>query len=179
MPRLLIWVIAIGFLLSACGTQYPRLTDEPPPYQPPALQMPTAVPAAPGTVIESPQPSPKPDCKDGLLFVDDLTIPDGTLVSPGESLDKRWKVKNIGSCNWDFSYQIALIAGLAMGVPSQQALYPALSGTKVTIQMIFTAPEEVGTYRSAWQAFTADQRPFGDTFYIDIEVVEKDNPDDS
>jgi len=172
MRSVLLWIMALVFFLSACGTQRTRLTDEAaasyPTYQPP-----TAVPAAPEPV-ESPQPSPAPVCVDGLLFVDDLTIPDGTIVSPGERLDKRWKVKNIGSCNWDVSYQIALIAGRVMKAPSQQALYPALSGTEVTIQMIFTAPRRAGTYRSAWQVFNADQQPFGDPFYIEIEVVLED-----
>ncbi|MEN8173515.1 MAG: NBR1-Ig-like domain-containing protein, partial [Chloroflexota bacterium] len=167
----------IVFFLSACGTQSARKVEEPIPYQPPALSTPTAVTAPPAAVDEPLQPSPKPDCKDGLLFVDDLTIPDGTKVSPGERLDKRWLVKNIGGCNWDIRYQIALVAGTGLGAHSQQALYPALSGTEVTIQMIFLAPEEVGTYRSAWQAYNADQHPFGDTIYIDIEVVEGNNPD--
>jgi len=174
MRSLLLWVMAVGTLLSACGAQSARLTDEAPLYQPPANQPPTALPVVPQTTFEPQQLSPVPVCKDGLLFVEDLTIPDGTLVSPGEHLDKHWTVKNIGSCNWDVSYQVALIAGPAMGAPAQQALYPALSGTEVTIHMTFTAPEEPGTYRSAWQAFTADQQPFGDTFYIDIEVVSDD-----
>lgn len=161
----LFWVLSMGIFLSACGAQPVRVTAEVENFQPPIV-----VSVAPGSVVQA-QPSPTPVCTDGLLFIDDLTIPDGTLVAPGERLDKRWQVKNVGSCSWDTSYQIELIAGPAMDAPTEQALYPALSGTEVTIQMIFTAPQEVETYRSAWQAYDAHHQPFGDPFYIEIEVV--------
>jgi hypothetical protein len=42
-------------------------------------------------------PTATPTCSDGLTFIEDLTIPDGAFVAPGEVLDKRWQVKNSGS----------------------------------------------------------------------------------
>lgn len=124
------------------------------------------------------QPSSTPPCTDGLTFVEDISIPDGTIVFPGDHLDKRWKVKNTGSCNWNAGYYLALIAGPAMEAAPQQALYPSLSGTDVAIRMIFTAPEDVGIYRSAWQAYNVLQQPFGDPIYIEIEVVVGGSSDD-
>jgi len=38
------------------------------------------------------------------------------------------------------------------------------------VQMIFTAPEEPGAYRSAWQAQDIEGNLFGDPIYIDIIV---------
>ena len=58
-----------------------------------------------------------------------------------------------------------------MGVPVQQMLYPALSGTDVVIRMVFIAPNEPGNYRSAWQAYDEQGGPFGDPFFIDVVVV--------
>lgn len=115
--------------------------------------------------------TPTPVCSSALRFVEDVTIPDGTVVEPGESLDKRWRVENVGSCNWDHRYQIRLIAGPDLGAPSPQGLYPALSGTEAVIRMRFTAPQEPGPYRSAWQAFDPDSDPFGVNFFIDIVVA--------
>jgi hypothetical protein len=43
-------------------------------------------------------------------------------VSPGERLDKRWRVENIGSCNWDASFSVRLIAGPELGMLTDQAL---------------------------------------------------------
>lgn len=113
-----------------------------------------------------------PLCSNGLSFIRDVTIPDGTVVNPGELLDKRWDVHNSGSCNWDQRYRVKLIAGPGMGMAVQQALIPALSGTEVTIRMIFIAPEESGNFRSAWQAYDPQDIPFGDPFFIDIVVAE-------
>jgi hypothetical protein len=87
-------------------------------------------------------------------------------------LDKRWLVQNAGTCNWDERYQVRLEAGPNMGVPAQQTLFPARSGLELVIRMIFIAPDEPGIYRSAWQAYDLEDVPFGDPFFIEIEVVE-------
>jgi hypothetical protein len=126
--------------------------------------------AHPQPSAEPTQPVTAPKCTDNLTFVSDLSIPDGTVVKPGESLDKRWQVVNSGECNWDKKYRLKLIAGPEMGVPAEQALYPARSGTEATIRMVFTAPNEPGTYRSAFQAFTPDGTAFGDAFFIEVVV---------
>jgi hypothetical protein len=102
--------------------------------------------------------------------MDDLTIPDGTVVVAGSTLDKQWEVENAGSCNWEEGYQIRLISGEAMGAEPEQGLIPARSGSRVTIRIVFTAPDEPGDYRSAWQAFNPEGTAFGDPFYIDISV---------
>jgi hypothetical protein len=102
--------------------------------------------------------------------VEDLSIPDGTLVTPGQRLDKRWRVENNGTCNWDERYRVKLIAGPPLGAPEEQALYPARAGTQAEVRILFTAPQETGTYRSAWQAFSPDGLPFGDPFFIEVTV---------
>jgi hypothetical protein len=124
---------------------------------------------------DSELPSPTSACVPGLAFIEDLTIPDGSLVSPGESLDKRWRVENIGSCNWDASFSVRLIAGPELGMLTDQALFPARSGSPATIRALFTAPSEPGTYRSAWQAHDPLGQPFGDPFFIEITVASPEN----
>jgi hypothetical protein len=118
------------------------------------------------------RPTPIPACTNALWFFQDITIPDGTQVSPGERLDKRWLVQNAGTCNWDERYQIRLEAGPNMGVPATQALFPARSGLELIIRMNFIAPDEPGTFRSAWQAYDPDGLSFGDPFFVEIEVVD-------
>jgi len=122
-------------------------------------------------VIETPRPTPTPDCRDDLRFVADLTIPDGTVVSPAEQIDKRWQVKNNGTCNWDDRYRLHLVAGPAMGASKVQALFPALSGSQAVVRILFTAPNDLGTYRSAWQAVDPQGNSYGDPVYIDIIVA--------
>jgi hypothetical protein len=102
--------------------------------------------------------------------VNDLTIPDGTTVAPGGSLDKRWLVRNNGTCNWYQDYRLELVSGPDMGAPAVRALYPARSESEAPIRILFTAPEEPGTYQSAWQAYNPQGDAFGDLIYIEIAV---------
>jgi hypothetical protein len=144
---------------------------------------PTLAPAASKTASQpraskTRAPTAAPRCTDNLVFLDDLSIKDGSVFSPGARLDKRWNVENSGSCNWDQHYRMKLIAGSELGVPPEQDLYPARSGTQAVIRIIFTAPNEPGNYRSAWQAYNPQGEPFGDPFFIDI-VVEAPAPTDT
>jgi len=117
-----------------------------------------------------PQPTPTLICTDNLLFIDDVTIPDNTIVAPASKLDKQWLVQNNGGCNWDARYRLRLISGDALGAPPEQALYPARAGTQVNLRILFTAPQETGSYVSEWQAFDANGIPFGESFFIKIVV---------
>ena len=102
--------------------------------------------------------------------MDDATIPDGTIVAPGSSLDKQWLVQNSGTCNWDTRYRLRLISGDALGASLEQALYPARAGTQANLRILFIAPQESGEYVSEWQAFDANGIPFGESFFIKVVV---------
>lgn len=117
-------------------------------------------------------PTPNLTCVNSLLFVADRTIPDGTEVRPGAILDKIWDVENNGTCNYDERYRLKLIGGSELGARTEQALYPARSGTQFQIHIRFVAPQEPGKARSAWQAFDPDGNPFGDPIYLEIVVME-------
>jgi hypothetical protein len=116
------------------------------------------------------QPGSSVDCHNNLAFIADQTIPDGTVVSPESTLDKRWEVENSGNCSWDVTYRVRLIAGPELGAQPEQALYPGRGGSRAVIRMLFKAPAEPGNYRSAWQAVDPQGEPFGDPFFIDITV---------
>ena len=169
------FTILLAFLLTACGGGGRAST--PIPYRPPTLEaastpLPTFPPESfiENLPVETPVPTLAPDCYNGLFFVEDLTIPDGTLVSPGTILDKRWRVQNTGTCNWDERYRLKEIAGPELGAVPEQRLYPARSGSEAVIRIQFTAPAEAATYRSAWQAYDPEGRPFGDPFFIQVVV---------
>jgi Ig-like domain from next to BRCA1 gene len=170
-------LIAVFFaaLLSACGSG--KSASTPVFYRPPTLEaaatpLPTFPPESfiENPPVETPAPTAAPECNNSLSYLEDLTIPDGTQVAPKSVLDKRWRVKNTGSCNWDERYRLKEIAGPEMGASSEQRLYPARSGSEATIRIQFTAPDEAGTYRSAWQAYDPEDRPFGDPFFIEVVV---------
>ncbi len=172
IDRLVIGIL-FSLIVSACGAgdtrPTPTLEVYRPPTQDPAVVQLQATEAA--RLTQQSLPTPTPACANGLRFVEDVTIEDGTVVAPGAQLDKRWRVENAGSCNWQKGYEVRLVAGPALEASTPQALYPALSSTEVVIRMTFIAPAEPGSYRSAWQAFDPDGAPFGDPFFIDIQVA--------
>ncbi len=120
----------------------------------------------------TPLPTRQTNCENHLEFLDDLTIPDGTEVLPGEKITKQWLIKNTGSCNWNSSYSLQLISGLVLGAEKVQGLYPARQSTKAILEITFSAPDNPGRYNSWWQAYDSDGNRFGDPFYVEIAVVE-------
>ncbi len=164
---------ALVVFLQGCtftGVQRPaadsKLTT---PFVPPsAVPQSTATSAA--IQVTPARPTPTVPCQDGLSYVADLTIPDGSVIAPGASIDKRWEVKNTGSCNWEVGYTLRLIAGDAFGAAVEQALIPARAGTNAVIRILFEAPLDPGSYRSAWQAYNPGGDPFGDPIYMEITV---------
>jgi hypothetical protein len=140
-------------------------------FTPTATLFRLASPSPLPTATEAPRlPTPTPTCQDGLRYLADITVPDGTIVAPGEAIDKQWQVENSGTCNWNERYRLRRISGPPLDAPDEQALYPARGGTQAVIQIQLVAPPDPGTYRSAWQAYNPQGDPFGDPIYVEILV---------
>jgi hypothetical protein len=165
------WLVLVAWSWAGCSAVF---QSQPVPFQPPtpagdispAFLEKTATP----TIINTPRPVVTLACSDNLKYLNDITIMDGTVVQPGQVLDKRWLVENNGSCNWNARYRLQLVDGSSMGVPEEQALFPARSGVQAEIRMVFIAPSESGVIYSAWQAYNPEGQSFGDPFYIEIVV---------
>jgi hypothetical protein len=39
-------------------------------------------------------------CTLNMAYVADVTIPDGTVMTPGNAFSKTWRVRNSGTCKW-------------------------------------------------------------------------------
>jgi hypothetical protein len=170
LPRVLFAVLPAAALLwlASCSTPVPA---SPSPTSPDSTSAPGGTIATPTPPVPALFTQPPPACTDNLVFVEDLTIPDGTEIPRNATIDKRWLVQNAGTCNWDERYRLRLVNGDALGAPAEQALYPARAGAQVTLRIIFSAPSETGEYVSAWQAVAPDGTPFGDPIFISIVVT--------
>lgn len=164
----LLKILVLSLLILSCSN--PKPNQQGIVYIPPTPAATSVTPTATLTPPNSETPSLTPPCIDNLQFLRDLSIPDGTMVTPKQLLDKRWEVQNTGTCNWDYRYQLKLIDGLDLGAGKLQALFPARSSTLAEIRIVFTAPQEIGVYRSAWQAFNPDGKSFGDPIFIEVVV---------
>jgi hypothetical protein len=102
--------------------------------------------------------------------VEDVTIPDFSIVRPGETLDKRWLVQNSGTCDWDAGYRLVRLGTDEFDGPDELALYPAAAGSSAELSVELIAPQEPGEYISRWQAYSDEGIPFGQEIYLLITV---------
>ena len=128
-------------------------------------------PTLPPTATDTPTPTATPPCSDNLIFLNDVTVPDGSQFLPGQPIDKQWSVRNAGNCDWGPDYRLVLVSGNALGPRSEVALYPARAGAEAVIQIPMVAPQEPGPYTGRWQARDPNGQKFGNVFFIKIEVV--------
>jgi hypothetical protein len=121
--------------------------------------------------IGSPSPTIDIHCINDLLYIEDMTYPDGTTVKAGTSIIKQWRVKNNGSCNWDARYKFRWISGDNFGSEFETVLFPAKAGTEAIIQVDIKVSDQTGTYQAIWQAFDPSGQPFGELLSIQIEII--------
>jgi hypothetical protein len=125
---------------------------------------------------EATTPTATPICNMAQL-IEDLTIPDDTVMQPGETFTKIWKIKNNGTCTWTAGYQIIFADGDQMGAPITIPMpsVVAPNGT-VDISIDMTAPMDEDTFKGDWKLRSADGIEFGlgdgSAFFVQIIVVE-------
>jgi len=148
--------VIANFTLTASAstdTPLPALTDTVPApletaTQPPAASTSVATPTLlPGGVTAT------PGFCDHYTYGGDLdvTIQDGTQMTPGQQFVKTWKIKNDGICTWGAGYKMVYagysdsMSGVAQ--PINGVIGP---GQEVEISVQFKAPTKAGEYVSAW-----------------------------
>jgi hypothetical protein len=127
----------------------------------------TSTPTQPSSVPFVPPSS----CTNDALFLEDLTLPDQTVVDPGAALDKRWSVENSGSCDWGPGYRLIRVSDDAFSAVDEIALYPASAGSNAVWQVQLVAPAEPGEHISIWQASAPDGARFGEQVYLWVVIA--------
>lgn len=133
------------------ATQAPTQTlfPTPIPPQPTATAGPTNTPGASG-------------CTNGVKFVADVTIPDKTVLTPGSTFTKIWRVRNTGTCTWDSSYHLAFAGGNQMGGPGSVSIAGNVApGTEYDISVNMVAPAAPGQHQGRWQFVDKSGANFG------------------
>ena len=142
---------------------------------PTETQTPTASPTTQATLAAPTQGNTAPAAAgcDAATFVSDVTIPDGTPLAPETDFIKTWKIQNTGTCTWNADYAVIFSSGSDMNgtSPTYLTLDSVVSGNMVDISVEMTSPETTGKFTGYWRMQNADGVAFGDTFYVEIEVV--------
>ncbi len=145
-----------------------------PPTQTATPEIPTATPttafATDPTQIALGTPGLLCDDLSFDLATVDVTILDGTSMTPGQEFVKTWKIKNTGSCAWGDGYTLTFSYGQKMdGQPVPLGTVVQV-GEEVEISVNFKAPTAIGEYTSAWQMANAAGVTFGKAVFVKIIV---------
>lgn len=120
----------------------PACADEPPPPPPPP---------PPGDPQPTPGATPPPQAYvSSATFIADVTYPDGSVLSPGQSFNKTWRLKNTGTSTWN-GFTLNFINGNQMGGPPSVAVPTTAPGQTVDITVPLVAPSSNGSYQGNWQ----------------------------
>jgi hypothetical protein len=112
----------------------------------------------------------KPALCNDSRFVEDVTIPDMSVLGPGEGFKKTWKMLNTGSCQWTTSYAIAFAYGESMRGKETKLPSDVPPGGMVDVSVYLTAPMVNGWYGGFWRLKSDTGINFGDFVYVSIVV---------
>ncbi len=160
-----------------------------------AAQTQTALPAPTLTPISNWTPEPTIDRTRGAIQTPtsaaacnqaaaghpfDITIPDDTLLAPGENFSKTWRLENAGSCTWSRAYTIVFFSGNSLSAYQSHALADEVApGQAIDVTVDMVAPSKVGSYQSNWMISDPEGRLFGigpngdAPFWVRIEVSDE------
>jgi hypothetical protein len=151
-----------------------------PTLAPPATStpFPTASPLPTLTPIIIATATPEKPCN-AARFVEDVSIPDGTRMSPGEAFVKIWELENVGTCTWSEDYELVFLRGDQMDGPDTMAIdQEVLPGDSIQIAVDLVAPTSSGEYQGNWLLSDEEGNTFGvgssakSSFWVKIEVRE-------
>jgi hypothetical protein len=105
----------------------------------------------------------------------DVTVPDGTPMTPGQEFVKTWKIRNTGICTWDTGYKAIFSYSSppnqqmgAQPVPLAALVAP---GEEIEVSVQFKAPATPGEYTGYWQMVNSKGIPFGTKDFILIVKI--------
>ena len=169
----------VAMTISAELTEVALLTPSPtatlsPTSTPPPL--PTQVlPPAPTSPSGSTgfAPTLPPTSADNATWIEDITVPDETLLPKNARFTKTWKIENSGTTTWNSNYKLIYIDGELMTentvVSIQKDVAPKV---QVEISVPMQAPDKYGTYTSYFRMMNDKGQLFGDVLYVKIIVGE-------
>ncbi|MBI3737926.1 MAG: hypothetical protein HY258_02645 [Chloroflexi bacterium] len=144
-------------------------TETPSPTLFPTL--PLTTPTLPTLTFGTPTgPSGNTGC-DSSVYVADVTVPDGTTMTPGQTFVKTWRVQNSGTCAWNTSYKIAFGFGEQMGGSATPVPSAVAASQQVEISVNLTAPNTPGNYTGNWKLQNDKGEFFGTYLTVVITVA--------
>ena len=113
--------------------------------------------------------TPTPSCY-RLHWIKDVTVPDFTPMTPGETFKKTWLVSNSGTCVWQPGFQFAFYGGDPMGGFNYTLTQAVNPGDQTDLSIPMTAPSGTGIIISTWRMSGFNGWFFGDALTVKIDL---------
>lgn len=109
-------------------------------------------------------------CRNGMMFVSDVSLPDRTTLLPNMPATKTWNILNTGTCTWDSGYTFNYVKGSVLGPVTVKINKLVAPGENYEVSVDLTTPAENGEYTSWWQMRSPEGMNFGQTIWYDVRV---------
>ncbi|MCJ7737337.1 MAG: NBR1-Ig-like domain-containing protein, partial [Anaerolineae bacterium] len=109
-------------------------------------------------------------CTLDAAYVADVTIPDDTELAGGSAFVKTWRIRNIGTCDWEAGYQLGFSQGDQLGGPALVALPALAGGAQGDVSVDLVAPVAPGSYKGRWRLRAEGGTIFGQSMTVVIIV---------
>ncbi|KAJ4761977.1 hypothetical protein LUZ62_072352 [Rhynchospora pubera] len=122
---------------------------------------------------------PKARSKLESRFIQDVTVPDGTIMPPSTPFTKVWRMRNNGSSHWPFGTQLVWVGGDQVSRRVSFQLEIPVTGLQfdeeIDIAVDFCAPTRAGRYVSYWRLASPSGQKFGQRVWVLFQVEQTDN----
>jgi len=103
-------------------------------------------------------------------FVADTSIPDGTVIEPGQKFVKIWKMRNEGASAWPENTSLQFVGGDQLSLSDSVPVPSVAPGGDVEIAVEMSAPSKPGRFVGFWRLAQLDLSRFGQRVWVDIFV---------
>lgn len=112
-----------------------------------SMPLPTAALPTVAPTVVPPTAAPTQDTCNQAKWVEDVTVPDGSVYLPNVDFTKTWRLQNVGTCTWNTSYAVVYSGGDHMGEPAATSLLGNVPpGATVDLSVKMKSPAENGEY---------------------------------
>ncbi|CAD6250480.1 unnamed protein product [Miscanthus lutarioriparius] len=107
-------------------------------------------------------------------FILDVTVLDGTLMTPSTPFTKIWRMHNNGSVVWPLGTQLIWVGGDQFALQTSVPLEIPVDGfpvdKEIDVAVDFVAPTRPGRFISYWRLASPSGQKFGQRVWVHIQV---------
>lgn len=92
-----------------------------------------------------------------ISYLQDITVPDGSVFSPGSGFIKTWRLQNVSNCTLEKDARLVFLGGDPMGSEEEFPItIEVVPGQVFDVSIPLAAPGAAGRYKSEWGIKTSE-----------------------